>query len=243
MRPQLPVVLALAFASGADAEPLTKAQLLDLVAKGVDQALVRALVERDCVAFDIDAATLIELSPAVPAKVLEAAIDCRKVRAGATGELPGTASNDGATTPALSLDEVRAVTVIPIVLDGVVDSGLTSKFEEELRQRTTTLKIQDALRLELHLEGTQSFDSRVPLLSILRAARAEGVDAFFLGTASSYTIMGAPGIRLDVKLIETRRGTVIWSAAGASKGGGFSEQHAKAMACRSALRQLAIRAN
>ena len=66
VRTQLVLLLALTFAAPVHAEPLTKQQLLDLISKGVDQTLVRSLVERDCVAFDIDSATLVELSPTVP---------------------------------------------------------------------------------------------------------------------------------------------------------------------------------
>ncbi len=238
VRTQLVLLLALTFAAPVHAEPLTKQQLLDLISKGVDQTLVRSLVERDCVAFDIDSATLVELSPTVPPSVLQAAMDCRQRRTAVAAEPNGNGRTDATPIPPFTLSEVKTVAVIPFVLDGLVDSGLTSKFAEELRQRKPTLKIEDALSLQLHLEGAQSFDSRAPLLSLLQAARAVGLDAFFLGTASSYSIMGSPGVRLDTKLVETRRGSVIWSAGGASKGGGFSEQHAKGMACRSALRQL-----
>lgn len=228
----------LLFSTTASAEPLTKERLLDLIAKGVDPELVLSLVQRDCVAFEVDADTLVELSPQVPTSILQAAMDCRK-RTIAIEQTPGPTSNspEAATSP-LTLREVKTVTVIPFVLDGNIDDALTAVFGKELAERKPTLKLQDALSLTLHFEGTQSFDSRAPLLSILKAARSVGVDAFFLGTGTTYLVMGAPGVRLDVKLVETRQGQVIWSAGGASKGGGLSWQHARGMASRSVLRQL-----
>lgn len=236
MRP-IAQLLALVFVAGAaQAEPLTKEQLLDLIAKGVDPALVLTLVERDCVTFTVDAAALVELSSSIPPEILKAAMACRD-RLTAVAAPDPTAPADSVQA-ALTLREVKTVTVIPFTLDGLVDSGLSSKFAEELHQRKPALKMRDSLSLQLHAEAAQSFDSRTPLLSLLKAARAVGLDAFFLGSGSSYNVGGYPGVRLEVKLVETRRGEVVWSAGGASKGGGLSQQHAKGMACRSALRQL-----
>ncbi|HEX6903904.1 MAG TPA: hypothetical protein VF789_29605 [Thermoanaerobaculia bacterium] len=231
------VVLLFFITANAWAEPLTKVQLLDLLSKGVDPDLILSLVERDCVAFDLDAAVVAELSPKVSTPILKAAIECRG-RISVIAQPSGKAGSEEAPQPPLTLRDLKTVTVIPFTVDGNTDSALTSVFSKELAERKPNLKLQDSLSLALHLEGSQAYDSNTPLLSLIKAARASGVDAFFLGIATTYLVMGNPGVRLDVKLVETRQGQVLWSAGGASKGGGLSWQHARGMASRSVLRQL-----
>lgn len=64
----------------------------------------------------------------------------------------------------------------------------------------------------MRFEDTGSFHSGAPLKSILAAARAEGIDACFLGVASPYKgFGGGPAMNLDVKLVETNRGAVLWT--------------------------------
>ncbi len=61
----------------AAAAPVTKEQLLSMTRDKVDPKVIRAIVERDCVDFDVDAGNAAELSRALPPEVLEAAIGCR----------------------------------------------------------------------------------------------------------------------------------------------------------------------
>jgi hypothetical protein len=77
-----------ALAGAASAAPVTRQQLVDMAGK-VDPAVMRAIVERDCVDFDVDAGNAAELSRTVPATVLEAAIACRR----------STASSSSASVP------------------------------------------------------------------------------------------------------------------------------------------------
>lgn len=78
----MPIVFAgLIFSLGGlctEAAPVTKAQLTAMAKDGVDARVIRAIVERDCVDFDVDAVNAAQLSRVLPAGVLEAAIACRK---------------------------------------------------------------------------------------------------------------------------------------------------------------------
>jgi hypothetical protein len=62
------------------AAPVTEAQLLEMGKAKVAPKVMLAIVERDCVDFDVDGGNVVELSKAVPAPVLEAAIRCRQAR-------------------------------------------------------------------------------------------------------------------------------------------------------------------
>jgi len=64
-----------AFTSGA---PITRAQLVSMAKEKVDARVMRSIVERDCVDFDVDATNAADLSRDLPSEVLEAAIACRK---------------------------------------------------------------------------------------------------------------------------------------------------------------------
>jgi hypothetical protein len=61
-----------------EAAPVTKPQLMSMAKEGVDPKVIRAIVERDCVDFEVDAGNAAELSRALPPEVLEAAISCRR---------------------------------------------------------------------------------------------------------------------------------------------------------------------
>jgi hypothetical protein len=68
----------LSLAAAASAAPVTRDQLMAMARGKVDPAVMRAIVERDCVDFEVNAGNAAELSRAVPASVLEAAIACRR---------------------------------------------------------------------------------------------------------------------------------------------------------------------
>jgi len=67
----------LGVAASVTAGPVTRDQLVAMARGKVDPGVMRAIVERDCVDFDVDAGNAAELSRVVPAPVLEAAIACR----------------------------------------------------------------------------------------------------------------------------------------------------------------------
>lgn len=72
------VVLLIALRATEGHGALTKRQLVELAKQKVEANVLRALVERDCVDFELNASDVAELSPLVPAEVLEAAIKCRR---------------------------------------------------------------------------------------------------------------------------------------------------------------------
>ena len=71
-----PILLALLLPLAAGAE-VSKEQLLQMADAGMDPGLMASVVERDCVDFEVDPETLIELTPRVPAAALKAAVACR----------------------------------------------------------------------------------------------------------------------------------------------------------------------
>ena len=98
------VLACLGFAAAASAAPVTREQLVSMAGEKVDPQVMRAIVERDCVDFDVDAANAAELSRVVPAAVLEAAIACRRSAApaprdAATAPPPAAPSPGGAPEP------------------------------------------------------------------------------------------------------------------------------------------------
>jgi hypothetical protein len=81
MRDRRPFAIAGLFAlwtSTVLAAPVTRDQLATMAREKVDPSVMRAIVERDCVDFDVDASNAPELSKIIPPAVLEAAIACRE---------------------------------------------------------------------------------------------------------------------------------------------------------------------
>ena len=98
------VLACLGFAAAASAAPVTREQLVSMAGEKVDPQVMRAIVERDCVDFDVDATNAAELSRVVPAAVLEAAIACRRSaaaapRGAATAPPPAAPPPGGAPEP------------------------------------------------------------------------------------------------------------------------------------------------
>jgi len=225
-------------ASSASADPLSKVQLLELLDKKVDPQLVLDLVKRDCVSFDVDAATVVELSQKVPTPILQAAMDCRGHKAVVDPATRAAAAAPAPESlPALTLPEIKKVAVAQVTLGGVRDIGITSYLIAQVRSRKPGWEVIEPTQLQLSLEASSGTNS-APLSTLLAAARRAGADAILLSDGSYYSVMGAPGVSLHVQLLEVNQGNVLWSADGASKGGGFSDQNAKHMAVRSAARKL-----
>src|SRR5450830_453322 len=77
MRTTLGLALALSVAHPLPGTPVTRAQLVSMVKSHVDATIIRAIIDRDCIDFDVDATNVEELSASVPEDILEAAIRCR----------------------------------------------------------------------------------------------------------------------------------------------------------------------
>ena len=88
----LAIGAAIALAAPVLSAPVTREQLVAMAREKVDPSVMRALVERDCVDFDVDAANAAELSKVLPAAVLEAAIACRRTAPAAPSSEAATAA-------------------------------------------------------------------------------------------------------------------------------------------------------
>ncbi|HET7453192.1 MAG TPA: hypothetical protein VFL12_10650 [Thermoanaerobaculia bacterium] len=95
-----------ALAGAASAAPVTRQQLVEMARGKVDPAVMRAIVERDCVDFEIDAGNAAELSRTVPAAVLEVAIACRR-------STPSAASASVPDRPAVPTASAPAAVSVP----------------------------------------------------------------------------------------------------------------------------------
>ena len=221
------------------ADPVSKEQLLELVAGQVDPELILRLIERDCVAFEIDASTLLELSPRVPKQLLDAAMSCREAEA--VPVTPGAAvvAAPAQTQPLpYSLNELHRVAIVPLCLDGALDAALTSAFRDEVLRRGVTFELVDSAPLGdgVTLAGSAAGDAAIA--GLLPAARAAGAQAVFVGSASTRTVLGKPTVHLEVELVETDHGRKLWAGDGASQGGTFTLDQRRRIAARNAVKQL-----
>jgi hypothetical protein len=101
------LLLAVAGLAAALAAPLlaalvTRDQLVAMAREKVDPSVMRAIVERDCVDFDVDAANASELSKILPPGVLEAAIECRQRASSGRAAEAAMAPPAAAAAPATS---------------------------------------------------------------------------------------------------------------------------------------------
>ncbi len=76
--PLIVVFSMLALTSANANAQLSRQELLDLVADGSDVATLVEQVERQCIDFDLDSHTLLDLAGTVPHEVLDVAIACRE---------------------------------------------------------------------------------------------------------------------------------------------------------------------
>ena len=81
----------------AEGAAVTKSQLMSMAKDGVDPKVIRAIVERDCVDFEVDAGNAAELSRVLTPDILEAAIACRKR---SSSETPAASTGATPTPPA-----------------------------------------------------------------------------------------------------------------------------------------------
>lgn len=214
---------------------MSKSQLLELVDKGVDTALIVQLVERDCVDFEVTAAVLLELSPRVPKDVLQAAMTCE---GGPDDSEDSSAASAPDPTTALKLSQISVLAVIPATVDGDSDAVLTAAILEELRRQRPRYATIDPLELGADLEDLEDFNSEAPIKSLLEDARSEGAHAVLLVNGSTFRRIEDPGIHLELKIVEVNQGRVLWTGRGSGLSNLFSWQAAKRYAARNAISTL-----
>src|SRR5258706_10751605 len=79
MKDSLLILFGLLAAVSRSDGAITREQLLSMARGKIDSKVMKALVERDCVDFDVNASNVAELSKEVSSEVIEAAIRCRQV--------------------------------------------------------------------------------------------------------------------------------------------------------------------
>lgn len=137
--------LVLALGLSAAAAPVTKEQLLSMTREKVDAKVILAIVDRDCVDFDVDAGNAAELSHALPPEVLEAAIACRKgaPKANAPAPAPAESAAPGSGTLRLRaqfIGESAALSCVCLV-DGREAATLTKEAQGEFGEAVARTKI------------------------------------------------------------------------------------------------------
>lgn len=108
-------------AAVAQAQPITKEQLLSMARGKVEKQVMLELIARNCVAFQVTPDVAVELTPHVPADVIHAAITC--TRRDAAIQLPAEppAPRQVPSSPPPPVDPWRRYYVNPDQL--LVDSG------------------------------------------------------------------------------------------------------------------------
>lgn len=216
---------------------MSKSQLLQLVDKGVDTALIVQLVERDCVDFEVSAEVLLELAPRVPKEVLQAAMDCKGDDAEDEGEEKPAASAPAATT-SLKLSQISVLAVIPATLDGDPDAVLTAAIMEELRRQRPRYTLVEPLEMVEDFEEWEDFHSESPMQELLQATRDQGGQAMLLVNGETFRRIEDPGIELEAKIVEVKQGRVLWSGRGSGLSNLFSWHAAKRYAARNTISTL-----
>jgi hypothetical protein len=213
---------------------ISKEQLLELIRTSVDEAVVLELVKRDCVDFDLTPEAVLELSSIVPAPVLREAIACRQHSEAAAGveETPSLSDE-----PPYTLAQIAVLAIVPATLDGETDNALTSALIEELKRERPRYRLIDPVEMAVHVED-KGFNSATPLKSLLATARDLGAQAVLLATASKFRRIEDPGVRIELKLVESNQGTVLWSGGGQGVSNFFNWQTAKRNAAWKSIREL-----
>ena len=96
----------------------------------------------------------------------------------------------------------QSVVIVPFILNGYVDEVLTSTFMDELSSRQSGWRIVETSSVAKKLPEGKRFNSRREIGTLLKAAKAAGVDAIIVGRASRYKFLNAPGIKLKVSLLD-----------------------------------------
>ncbi|HWC65220.1 MAG TPA: hypothetical protein VG777_03990 [Thermoanaerobaculia bacterium] len=165
-----------ALAATATAAPVTREQLVAMAREKVDPAVMKAIVERDCVDFDVDAGNASDLSRLLPAPVLEAAIACRRN--------PKPAPQPPPKQPASSPSATGAPPAPPPA--PAPASGAAA--EARIRLRALFIGESDALRCAATIDGTEA----ATLDKEEQGKLGEAVERTKIGRESAYVAV-APG--------------------------------------------------
>lgn len=144
------------------------------------------------------------------------------------------AADDGA---ALTLDQIRTLTVIPVLTDGKPDDELTAMLAAQIREKKPRFELVSEREVVVRFPDPSSFSSAADLGLLLAAARRAGAQAIVLAQASSYRAQNEHGNRLRLKIVEVNQGEVVWSGGGWGTGG-VAPEAAKKRSVVDAVRQI-----
>ena len=150
------ILVLLGAAAAASAAPVTRDQLVSMARDKVDPGVMRAIVERDCVDFDVAADNAAELSRVVPAAVLEAAIACRRSDAARPAlspraEIPATSGAPAAAPPAAA---PPATAPASLASSAAAPSGTPAG--ARIRLRAVFIGESGALRCSASIDGVEA---------------------------------------------------------------------------------------
>jgi len=177
------LLAAAAPAAPLPAAPVTRGQLEAMARQKVDPAVMRAIVERDCVDFDVDAGNASELSKLLPAGVLEAAIECRR------GAAPGPPPGSDAPAAPETVSVPAAVPVAPAAgsVSAAPAAPAPAAGTAEVRVRAIFIAESSALNCVCSLDGR-------PIATLTKEAQGEfgqAVERSKVRRESGYVTAGA----------------------------------------------------
>ncbi len=117
---------------------ITKEQIYELVDKRVDASIIVTMIQQNCISFEADGATVVELSTRVPGEVLKAVVDCNsvaidssEVQSPAAAKAAAETTTTASSTERFSLDAFRVHPYITFVMSS--NKSSYNALEVELR--------------------------------------------------------------------------------------------------------------
>jgi hypothetical protein len=240
----MPFALLLIFALFAlpAAAALSRAELRELVSKGVSSDVVLSLVTKHCVDFDLDKQTRKAWSKEIDSAVIDAMLACRQtVR-------DGTASSVGQPTMPQAVVPLRRAAppppgtvryaVVPLTVDGEVDLEITSLFLDQLRDHVSPAEVIDPFTFGMHFGDPDNFNAGAAEETLVAAASRAGATVIVVAKAFAYKQFQDFAMRVDAKLLDAGDGSQVWKESGRGSNGNRSWSSAKKRAVIDLMRKL-----
>ncbi len=190
------VFLVLLFSSLVAFGQVTKDQIYALTEKQVDESVIVSLIQTNCVDFELDGATTVELAGRVSSEVLRTIVDCvREKEALEAEEAEGSASL--AETPATPVESPPAAksapetqTIresnafqVPSYITVILDSNKTSFDASEVEFRIFASRSGDVKELRYRFTGEAALGEEI------RCYKKSGPETLAPGEYSAYLYM------------------------------------------------------
>lgn len=129
-----------------------------------------------------------------------------------------------------------SVALVPFVLDGRLNDELTGAFLDALSSRETSWKMVDGPSVQKNLGKGQKFASNEDVQVLLKAAKKAGAEAVILGRATRYKVLDAPGISLQVSMLDVDSGAELHSDL--TKASAWTSKRARREVAKTAAKKL-----